>query len=149
MTAKVNDALVRNGGLRRFVTFFYAVYDAGSRALTYVNAGHCPPVVVGADGSVRRLATGGPVLGIFDAATFEQGHVDLAPGDRVVLFTDGIVEAERADREEFGERRLAEVAIARRGAPPAALVDAIFEQVTRFGVGSLQDDATLVVLAVE
>ena len=73
VTAKVNDALVRNGGLRRFVTFFYAVYDAGSRALTYVNAGHCPPVVVGADGSVRRLATGGPVLGIFDAATFEQG----------------------------------------------------------------------------
>ena len=66
-----------------------------------------------------------------------------------MLFTDGIVEAERADREEFGERRLAEVAIARRGAPPAALVDAIFEQVTRFGVGSLQDDATLVVLAVE
>jgi sigma-B regulation protein RsbU (phosphoserine phosphatase) len=149
VTARVNTALVRNGGLRRFVTFFYGVYDAAAGELTYVTAGHNPPVVVGADGGVRRLATGGPVLGIFESATFEQERVCLAPGDRVVLFTDGLVDAEGEGREAFGEDRLAGVVAARRGAGAAVLVDAIFEQVSRFRAGPLEDDATLVVIAVE
>src|SRR5688572_1074074 len=63
LAANVNTALVRNGGLRRFVTFFYAVYDTATRELTFANAGHNPPMVVSADGAVHRLAAGGMVLG--------------------------------------------------------------------------------------
>jgi sigma-B regulation protein RsbU (phosphoserine phosphatase) len=149
VAANVNSALVRNDGLRRFVTFFYAVYDTATRALTFANAGHNPPLVVSADGTVKRLATGGMVLGVFDTPGFEQEKVHLAPGDRVVLFTDGIVEAEDACGDEFGDDRLADAIVQRRMASAAALVDGIFDQVTRFTAGPLQDDATIVVLSVQ
>ncbi len=149
VASRVNGALVRNDSLRRFVTFFYAVYDTETRDLTFANAGHNPPLVVSADGSVRRLATGGMVLGVFDAANFEQDRARLAPGDRLVLFTDGIVEAENAAGDEFGDSRLTDILMHRRAAGAPALVDGIFDQVIRFTAAPLQDDATVVVLAVE
>jgi sigma-B regulation protein RsbU (phosphoserine phosphatase) len=149
VASDVNGALVRNDGLRRFVTFFYAVYDTSTRDMTFANAGHNPPLLVGADGTIRRLATGGMVLGVFDSTRFEQEKVRLAPGDRLVLFTDGIVEAENARGDEFGDDRLADIVVRHRRAPASALVDGIFEQVTRFTTGPLQDDATVVVLAVQ
>src|SRR5688572_7767020 len=116
IAASVNAALVRNGGLRRFVTFFYAVYDSTTRELTFANAGHNPPMLVSADGAVRRLAAGGMVLGVFEATTVEQQSVQLQPGDRLVLFTDGIVEAENAADEEFGDARLLDIVVERRSA---------------------------------
>jgi sigma-B regulation protein RsbU (phosphoserine phosphatase) len=149
VAAKVNGALVRNDGLRRFVSFFYAVYDATTREMTFANAGHYPPLVVSADGSVKRLETGGMVLGVFDATSFEQEKVVLAPGDRVVLFTDGIIDAEDVRGDEFGDERLAATVVQRRAASAASLVDGIFDQVTRFNAGPLQDDATVVVLSVQ
>ena len=149
LAANVNASLLRNGGLRRFVTFFYGVYDSATRELTFANAGHNPPIVVGADGRVRRLAAGGMVLGVFEATTVEQQHVHLTPGDRLVLFTDGIVEAEGPGNEEFGDGRLSGIVVRRRAATAAALVDRIFAEVTDFAGGPLQDDATVVVLAVE
>jgi sigma-B regulation protein RsbU (phosphoserine phosphatase) len=149
VAANVNDALVRNDGLRRFVTFFYAVYDTATREMTFANAGHNPPLVVSADGSVKRLATGGMVLGVFDATNFDQEQIRLATGDRVVLFTDGIVEAEDACGDEFGDDRLANIVVQRRTATAAALVDGIFDQVTRFTGAALQDDATVLVLSVQ
>jgi sigma-B regulation protein RsbU (phosphoserine phosphatase) len=149
LVANVNGALVRNEGLRRFVTCFYAVYDTDTRELTFVNAGHNPPLVVSADGSVGRLSTGGMVLGVFEAAGFEQERVRLERGDRIVLFTDGIVEAENPAGDDFGDSRLTDVVVRRRDANAAALIDGIFGQVTRFTAGPLQDDATVVVLAVE
>ena len=149
VAANVNGALVRNDELRRFVTCFYAVYDTDTRHLTFVNAGHNPPLVVSADGSVRRLATGGMVLGVFEAATFEQERIQLEPGDRIVMFTDGIVEAENPAGDDFGESRLTDVVVRRRAADVATMVNGIFEQVTRFAAGPLQDDATVVVLSVE
>jgi phosphoserine phosphatase RsbU/P len=149
IAANVNAALVRNGGLRRFVTFFYAVYDTATRELTFANAGHNPPIVVSADGAVRRLATGGMVLGVFEGITVEQECVRLQSGDRLVLFTDGIVEAENAADEEFGDGRLLDTVVQRRSAPAGALVEDIFADVARFAGGPLRDDATVVVLAVE
>ena len=148
VAANVNAALIRNDDLRRFVTFFYAVYDTATREMTFANAGHNPPLLVGADGTVKRLTTGGMVLGVFDSTRFEQEQVRLAPGDRLVLFTDGIVEAGNACGDEFGDDRLIATVVQRRKAPAAALVDGIFDQVTRFTAGPLQDDATVVVLAV-
>jgi sigma-B regulation protein RsbU (phosphoserine phosphatase) len=149
LAASVNASLLRNGGLRRFVTFFYGVYDSTTRELTFANAGHNPPIVVGADGSIRRLTAGGMVLGVFEATTVEQQHVLLAPGDRVVLFTDGIVEAEGPGDEEFGDARLCAIVVQRRAATATTLVDGIFTEVTGFAAGPLQDDATVVVLAVQ
>ena len=149
LAANVNTALVRNGGLRRFVTFFYAVYDTDTRELTFANAGHNPPMVVSADGAVHRLAAGGMVLGVFEATTIEQQHVRLGSGDRLILFTDGIVEAENPAGDEFGDARLCDIVVERRSSTAGALVDAIFAEVTRFAAGPLQDDATVVVLSVE
>ena len=148
IAASVNAALVRNGGLRRFVTFFYAVYDSTTRELTFANAGHNPPMLVSADGAVRRLAAGGMVLGVFEATTVEQQSVQLQPGDRLVLFTDGIVEAENAADEEFGDARLLDIVVERRSAAAGTLVDDIFAGVAHFAGGPLRDDATVVVLAV-
>ena len=98
----------------RFISFFYCVADTDEGTLTYANAGHYPPILVRADGRVERLAVGGPVLGVFPSADYEQGRVALESGDRLVLFTDGITEVTPpgADgdngsiRDEFGEPRL-------------------------------------------
>lgn len=148
VASKVNAALVRNDGLRRFVTFFYAVYDTVTRELTFANAGHNPPMVIGSNGSVHRLSSGGMVLGVFGGATFEQERTYLAPGDRLVLFTDGIVEAEDSCGDEFGDDRLVDVVVRNRRGAAASLVDGIFTEVTRFSSAPLQDDATVVVLSV-
>ena len=144
---RVNRELVRNAALRRFVTFFYAVYDRGAGRLAFVNAGHNPPVMLRADGSVARLSIGGTVLGAFEDAAYEQGEVDVAPGDRLILFTDGITEACGADDDEFGDDRL--IAALRDGGAddPGALVDRVFSDVAHFRVGPIADDATMVVAA--
>jgi sigma-B regulation protein RsbU (phosphoserine phosphatase) len=149
VASRVNRSLVQNTGLRRFVTFFYAVYDATTRMMTFANAGHPPAVVVSADGSVRRLATGGMVLGVFEDAAFEQGQIVLAPGDRVVLFTDGIIEAENASGQDYGDARLADTIRRHRSANVASLVNVIFEDVARFSGAPLEDDATVLTLAIE
>ena len=144
---RVNRELVRNAALRRFVTFFYAVYDRRAGQLAFVNAGHNPPVMLRADGSIARLATGGMVLGAFDDAAYEQGHVEVASGDRLVLFTDGITEACGTNDEEFGDDRLIEALRNSGSADVAAVVDRIFSDVGGFRVGPVVDDATVVVAA--
>lgn len=148
VATNVNRALCRNGGLARFVTFFYATYDAGTRRMAFTNAGHHPPLLVHADGSVERLTQGGMVLGVFEHATFEQGEAQLAPGDRVVLFTDGITEAADDSDDQFGDERLI-ASIRRHGHVAAHLVDGIFDEVSSFAGSQFADDATVVVVAVD
>jgi sigma-B regulation protein RsbU (phosphoserine phosphatase) len=145
VSTRVNRELVRNAALRRFVTFFYAVHDRRQGRLTFVNAGHNPPVLVRADGSIARLSTGGTVLGAFEDATFEEAAISVAPGDRLLLFTDGITEACGADNDEFGEERLLAAVQDGTTADAAAVVDRIFSAVGRFS--AFQDDATVVVAA--
>ena len=144
---RVNRELVRNAALRRFVTFFYAVYDRRAGQLAFVNAGHNPPVMLRADGSIARLATGGMVLGAFDDAAYEQGSVEVASGDRLVLFTDGITEACGTNDEEFGDDRLIAALRHSGSADVVAVVDRIFSDVGGFRVGPVADDATVVVAA--
>ena len=93
VVTSVNRALCRQKDLRRFVTLFYALYDSSTRALTYTNAGHNPPLLLRHNGSCERLSSGGTVTGIFDESKYDEGKVTLEPGDRLVLFTDGITEA--------------------------------------------------------
>src|SRR5262245_52043243 len=118
VVSHVNQSLCRNVDLRRFVTLFYGVYDSKTRRLTYSNAGHNPPALVRADGSVLRLAGGGMVVGMVDAATYEQEEVALGPGDRLVLFTDGLTEAESSEGVEFGDDRLLETVVRSRSSNP-------------------------------
>ncbi|MBA3639027.1 MAG: serine/threonine-protein phosphatase, partial [Acidobacteria bacterium] len=111
--------------------------------------GHYLPVIVHADGSTCRLSEGGPVLGVFGDATYEQAHVQIAPGDRLVLFTDGVTEARNQDDEEYGEDRLIHAAIENRACSAPALEARLTQDVATFTGGQLQDDATLIVVAVE
>ena len=133
----------------RFISFFYCVVDTSLGTLSFANAGHYPPMLVRADGSVERLPDGGAVLGVFNDATYQQGHVAIASGDRVVLFTDGVTEAHNAEDEEFGEDRLMECAVANRACSAPALQSRLAEEVSTFTSGAFQDDATLIVLAID
>jgi len=87
---KVNHIICGNIAVDRFITFFYATLDVASHRLRYTNAGHNAPVLVHLDGSYERLETGGLVLGVDPKTGYEQGELDLAAGDRLVLFTDGV-----------------------------------------------------------
>jgi sigma-B regulation protein RsbU (phosphoserine phosphatase) len=153
---RANRALCRHTPLDRFVTFFYGVVDTdgpstllgAGRTLHYMNAGHNFPILVRADGSVVRLATGGLVLGVAADAHYQQDSVVLQAGDRLVLFTDGITEAERRNGEEFGDDRLVETVVALRGESPLRIVDAIVNRVCAFTGGVFRDDATLMAVSI-
>jgi sigma-B regulation protein RsbU (phosphoserine phosphatase) len=150
LVTRLNHELSRHGAVRRFVTFFFAVYDPASRQLTYCNAGHNPPMVARADGSIARLDAGGMVLGAFEHSEFEDASTQLMSGDRVLLVTDGITEARTADDREFGDEGLLEV-LGRRGDAVDArgLVDAVFDGATEFARGDFHDDATVLVMAMK
>ncbi len=145
VVTSVNRALCRQKDLRRFVTLFYALYDSATRVLTYTNAGHNPPLVLRRAGSCERLAIGGTVTGIFDEGTFEEGRVTLEPGDRLVLYTDGITEARSASGDEFEDEGLLRTLERCRRLDAQSMVDAVFNDVGTFAGGRLQDDATAVV----
>src|SRR5262245_106107 len=148
VVSHLNQALCRNVELRRFVTFFYGVYDSNTRRLTYSNAGHNPPALVRADGAVLRLAGGGMVVGMVDAATYVQEEVALSPDDRLVLFTDGITEAESSDGVEFGDDRLLETVVRCRSSNPDRILRDLFDEVTKFAGRRLRDDATAISVAI-
>jgi sigma-B regulation protein RsbU (phosphoserine phosphatase) len=104
---------------------------------------------VRADGQAERLASGGPVLGVFQDAVYSQDRLSMTNGDRLVLFTDGITEARSVDDEEFGEDRLVALATEHRACSAPALQARVTAAVSAFTGGRFQDDATLIVLAAE
>jgi sigma-B regulation protein RsbU (phosphoserine phosphatase) len=143
--SRVNQALIRRAIESRFCTAFYATIAADG-ALTYCNAGHNPPMVFTADG-VTRLEKGGLILGLFEHASFEEGTLQLAPGDLLVAFSDGVTEALNAAGEEYGEDRLFAVVQANRSRSTTELLEAIFASVREFSTGAVQsDDVTALVL---
>jgi sigma-B regulation protein RsbU (phosphoserine phosphatase) len=148
VTRQVNRALCRHTPMDRFVTFFYATIDTGAGTLTCSNAGHNPPILIHADGSVSRPTTGGMVLGILDSNTYSQAELPLRSGDRLLLFTDGITEAGSHEGREFGDDRLVELVQAHRHLPAPELLDAVFRQVNAFTAGRFADDATLIAMAI-
>lgn len=145
---RLNSIVYRNTESDRFITFFYAHLDGPARRLVYANAGHNAPLVVRADGSHQRLLEGGAVLGVFDSRNYELGSAQLAPGDRVILFTDGVTEACNSVGEEFGEARLLRLLEDHRNLSADDLQAKILAAVAEFSGGRWQDDATLLVLAV-
>jgi phosphoserine phosphatase RsbU/P len=145
---KLNALVCRNIAADRFITFFYAQLDGVARRLRYANAGHNAPIVLHADGTHDRLREGGGVLGVFPMQTFAMGVANLAPGDRLILFTDGVTEAARADNEEFGEARLLDLLASNRALSCGELQRKILAAAGEFCQGAWRDDATVIVLAV-
>lgn len=148
LCARLNSLVCHNTGSDRFITFFYAQLDGPRRRLSYTNAGHNAPFLLHHDGSYERLQAGGSVLGVFPDQTFAIGVAQLAPGDRVVSFTDGVTEACDAGECEFGEARLLQLLKEHRGASASQLQQRILAAVGEYSRGHWQDDATLLVLAV-
>jgi sigma-B regulation protein RsbU (phosphoserine phosphatase) len=132
----------------RFVTLVLAVLDPHTRRVVYANAGHNQPIHVRRDGTAARLDRGGPVLGVMPDAAYELGALTLEPGDRLVFFTDGLVEATDG-RDEFGEDRLVGLVQARRTQAAGVLVAGLVDEVKAFSHDARGDDTTIVALAVE
>jgi sigma-B regulation protein RsbU (phosphoserine phosphatase) len=143
----VNRAVCKTISCEKFITFFYAVVDSQANRLTYTNAGHNPPLIAGRDGACRGLETGGAVLDVFADASYEQASTELLPGDRQVMFTDGITEAADSIGHEFGEERLVALLGEHPAASAAELRDAIIQDVTQFCRGDFADDVTLLIVA--
>jgi serine phosphatase RsbU (regulator of sigma subunit) len=148
LCTKVNEVILRVVTPARYITFFYAVLDSRARTLVYCNAGHNPPLVVSTEGS-ERLESGGPPLGLFAGAAFEEGTVQLRPGDRVVLYTDGVSEALGDNDEEFGEERLSALLRSAEESAAGQMSQAIVKAVTEHCRGVFADDVTLLVLSVD
>lgn len=150
---RANQVLVDNVADRdfaQFVTVAYTHIASRDLCLRYAGAGHTPAIVMRANGEYEILYSEGIPLGILQGADYATREVPLRPGDHLVLYTDGIVEARNAERELFGSERLQEIIAAHPGAPAAELRDAIVEAVRRFKAGATQsDDMALVVVAVE
>lgn len=144
---KLNKFLCANAASGKFVTFFYAVLDAEKRTLTYENAGHSPGMLLRASGEAESLRGGGSVLGVLPGWAYQDYQVQLHSGDKLVLSTDGITEAENAQLEEFGEDRLLDMVRAGDGSAMETQ-RAIMQGVTAFCGGNFRDDATLLVLRV-
>ncbi|MDM7913925.1 MAG: SpoIIE family protein phosphatase [Candidatus Eisenbacteria bacterium] len=132
----------------QFVTAIYGVLDLRPRVFTYTGAGHNPPILVRADGTVEWLRDGGLILGVFQDAVYPQKRLPLRPGDCLLLYTDGAIDAADASGEEFGEARLAAAFAEARGRTAAEIRVALEEAILRHCGGEAQDDVTLVVLKV-
>ena len=143
----VNRYLADNIPANRFVTWFYAELDPESGALSFLNAGHNPPLIVHAAGTVEQLASGGLPLGIKRDAEYREGRTQIQPGDVLVIYSDGVTEAVSPAGEEFGPTRLYEVVSRNVEASAAGIRDRIESSLTKFSQGtSAADDITLVIV---
>jgi sigma-B regulation protein RsbU (phosphoserine phosphatase) len=147
LCARLNGVVSSNTDSDRFISLFYCLLKTTTGHLIYSNAGHNPPVLVRADGSIVRLECGGLVLGPLPDASFEQCEIGIDPGDRVLLFTDGVTEASNTGGEEFGDDRLIQTAIESRSLDANQTRDAVMAAVTEFSGGAFSDDVTLVIAA--
>jgi sigma-B regulation protein RsbU (phosphoserine phosphatase) len=144
---RANALLFRNTSPEKFATLFFGCLDAASHTLHYCNAGHNHPFLIRHDAKPLRLSAGGMVLGCFESFPFEESRVELEPGDRLLVFSDGISEAANNAEEEFGEDRLGELATANRDASAAELIENILQNVGRHtGDRPQMDDMTLLVV---
>ncbi|HEX7186173.1 MAG TPA: PP2C family protein-serine/threonine phosphatase [Thermoanaerobaculia bacterium] len=149
---RMNNIIHQSTLTSRFVSMFYGELELNG-VFIYVNAGHPPPFHISADGRVRFMEEGGPVLGPLPGASYERGFVIMKPGDMLVFYTDGICETRGREKEsdpldEYGTERLIEVARDLRGRPSQMVIDAIFASVETFSGGApADDDRTVMVVS--
>ena len=143
----VNRYLVDSIPANRFVTLFYAELDPQNGTLSFLNAGHNPPLIVHTGGTMEQLASGGLPLGIMSNADFREGRTKLYPGDVLVIYSDGVSEATNPNGEEFGPTRLYEVVARNLDASAGGIRDRIESALTKFCQGTpAADDITLVIV---
>ena len=150
MLERVNRLMLARGETGMFATCFLGRLDRDTLTLRYTNAGHNPPILLHEDGGVEVLSAGGLLLGVFDDPRLTEGSVRLVPGDRLVLYTDGVTEARSPEGEFYDEERLG---VLLRGLDPAlsaeAIALAVKDDVREFAqTDDFEDDMTLVVLRV-
>jgi uncharacterized protein YndB with AHSA1/START domain len=148
LVEEVNRVMWRNTTEAKFITLFYGLLDVDRKTLQYANAGHNAPVLTREDGAQVRLEQRGLIVGAFQESVYDQAEIDLRPGDRLVMFTDGLSEAVDGNGKEFGEERLAEASRCNRQLSAEALHHCLLDRVTDFCGGEFEDDATVLVVAV-
>jgi sigma-B regulation protein RsbU (phosphoserine phosphatase) len=142
---RLNHGLFRRAIEARFLTTFYGILGPDGSFL-YCNAGHNPPFLVTAN-LVRRLETGGVVLGLFEHAAFDEDALTLQPGDFIVAFSDGVSEAMNEAGDEFSDERLLACVESNRTASPQVVLDALLTDVRAFcGDAPQSDDVTIVMV---
>jgi sigma-B regulation protein RsbU (phosphoserine phosphatase) len=146
---KVNSLLNESTERHKFVTAFYGVLDYRNRVLIFSNAGHNPPILMRADGAVEYLMEGGVALGVLPDAFYDERPIAIRPGDVLLLYTDGVSEAEgEADAaEQFGRERIEASIRTRMTRSAQDIVDGVVEDVRAFaGERGQTDDLTLMVV---
>jgi phosphoserine phosphatase RsbU/P len=143
----VNRYLADNIPPNRFVTLFYAELSPKTGALSFLNAGHNPPLIVHQAGTVEQLSSGGLPLGIKPDAVFREGRTQLQPGDVMVIYSDGVSEAGNPQGEEFGVKRLSDTVMRNIESSASGIRDRIESALTKFSEGTAAaDDITLVIV---
>ena len=143
----MNKYLADNIPANRFVTLFYAELEPESGALSFLNAGHNPPLIVHSAGTVEQLASGGLPLGIKRDADYREGKTQMQYGDVLVIYSDGVTEAVSPSGEEFGPTRLYEVVSRNIESSASGIRDRIESSLTKFSQGTAaSDDITLVIV---
>jgi phosphoserine phosphatase RsbU/P len=144
LLALLNHQLYESTPPEKYATLFLGIYDGRSHRLTYSNGGHLPPILIGEDGRVRKLESGGTVVGLFDNMTYDEGSVDLRPGEIFVAYSDGVTEPEN-EFGEFGEERLIDLVSENRRLPLAQISSTVTAAVDDWiGENEQPDDITLV-----
>ncbi len=147
ITETINRMLADFAGQSDFVSCFYGLLDPGSGCMNYVNCGHNPPVYLTAGGDIKALDWSGPALGLFPGARYPASKLELAPGDLMVLYTDGLTEARNAEGEFFEVERLEAILRLNRSLPADGMTQVIIREARRFtGSEVFSDDVTLMVV---
>ena len=146
----LNEMIYNDTKSEKFLSCFLGLIDTRRNGLHFINAGHCPPIVVRAkDGTYEELSTGGTVVGLFPDSEYQRGSVQLEPGDILVCCTDGITEACNINEDEFGTEGLAKCVAENRTKPAQQIVDAVLDEVSAFARGGPhQDDKVLMLVKV-
>jgi len=147
VVSQINQYIYDNTPSNRYITFFYSELDPQTHQLTYVNAGHNPPMLVRASGEIELLEIGGFPVGIMPFGEYHKATVPLYPGDVMIVYSDGVTESVNENDDEFGEQRLIEVMQKNRTRTAAGIRDRIDEALTRFvGKAKSVDDLTMVIV---
>jgi len=140
----LNHQLYESTPPEKYATLFLGIYDGRSHMMTYSNGGHLPPILIAGDGAVRRLEAGGTVVGLFDNITYDEGAVQMHPGEIFLAYSDGVTEPEN-EFGEFGEERLIDLVSANRYSPLVQISEAVTAAVDDWiGDNEQPDDITLV-----